>query len=207
MVMHCEPFAISVHFTSKQSTQKWTLVNVYGPCNGDLRDHFVQWLYNLNIPDDEDWLILGDFNFIRSPAYRNKPGGNVDDMLISNDIIRAQNLKELPIKGRKYTWINMQDDPLLEQLDWFFTSVHWTASYLPSIGTPQGKPTSDHTPCLVSIHTNIPGSKIFMFESFWTAHPGFQQIVTKSWSKPTHKSNSAANINAKFKRLRYDLKH
>jgi hypothetical protein len=128
-------------------------------------------------------------------------------MLISNDIIRAQNLKELPIKGRKYTWINMQDDPLLEQLDWFFTSVHWTASYLPSIGTPQGKPTSDHTPCLVSIHTNIPGSKIFMFESFWTAHPGFQQIVTKSWSKPTHKSNSAANINAKFKRLRYDLKH
>jgi hypothetical protein len=120
MVMHYEPFAISVHFTSKQSTQKWTLVNVYGPCNGDLRDAFVQWLYNLNIPIDEDWLILGDFNFIRSPENRNKPGGNIDDMLIFNDVIRTQNLTELSIKGRKYTWSNMQEDPLLEQLDWFF---------------------------------------------------------------------------------------
>jgi hypothetical protein len=90
--MHCEPFAIYVHFTSKQSTQKWKVVNVYGPRNGDLRDTFVQWLYNLNIPANEDWLILGDFNFIGSLANRNKPGGNVDDMLTFNDIIRAQNL-------------------------------------------------------------------------------------------------------------------
>jgi hypothetical protein len=30
--------------------------------------------------------------------------------------------------------------------------------------------------------------------------------VLDSWSKPTHKGNFAANINAKFKRLRYDLK-
>jgi hypothetical protein len=207
MVKHSEPFAISAHFTSKQSTQKWTLVNVYGPCNGDLRDVFVQWLYNLNIPIDEDWLILGDFNFIRSPANRNKPGGDVDDMLIFNDVIRTQNLTELPIKGRKYTWSNMQEDPLLEQLDWFFTFVHWTTSYPATIVTPQRKPTSDHTPCLVSIQTDIPGSRIFRFESFWAAHPGFKQIVTQSWSKPTHKLNSAANINAKFKRLRYDLKH
>jgi hypothetical protein len=80
----------------------------------------VQWLYNLNIPIDEDWLILGDFNFIRSPENRNKPGGNIDDMLIFNDVSRTQNLTELSIKGRKYTWSNMQEDPLLEQLDWFF---------------------------------------------------------------------------------------
>jgi hypothetical protein len=56
MVMHCEPFAISVHFTSQQSSQSWTLVNIYGPCNGELRDDFVTWSYNLNIPDNEDWL-------------------------------------------------------------------------------------------------------------------------------------------------------
>jgi hypothetical protein len=27
---------------------------------------------------------------------------------------------ELPLKGRAYTWSNMQENPLLEQLDWFF---------------------------------------------------------------------------------------
>ena len=36
MVMHCEPFALSVYFTSKQSAQSWTLVNIYGPCTGEL---------------------------------------------------------------------------------------------------------------------------------------------------------------------------
>jgi hypothetical protein len=71
---------------------------------------------------------------------------------------------------------------------------------------PQGKPISNHTPCVVSIQTNIPASKIFRFESYWSAHPGFLEIVSASWAKPTHKPNSAANLNAKFKRLRYALK-
>jgi exonuclease III len=139
IVMHCESFALSVYFTSKQSSKSWTLINIYGPCQGEQRDKFVQWLYALNIPADEDWLIVGDFNFIRSPSNRNKPGGNVNDMLTFNDIIRTQNLTELPIKGRKYTWSNMQDDPLLEQLDWFFTSPHWTSVYPVTTVITQGK--------------------------------------------------------------------
>jgi hypothetical protein len=151
-------------------------------------------------------LLLGDFNFIRSPENRNKPGGNVNDMLIFNDFIRRHNLIELQIKGRRFTWSNMQENPLLEQLDWFFTSFHWTAAYPSTLVTPQGKPTSDHTPCVITIQTSIPGSMVFRFENYWMAHSGFLNTVSSSWAKPTHKPNSAANINAKFKRLRYDLK-
>jgi exonuclease III len=71
MMMRCEPFAMSVHFTSTTSAQSWTLINIYGPCRND----FIKWMFDLNIPSDEDWLIVGDFNFIRSAANRNKPGG------------------------------------------------------------------------------------------------------------------------------------
>ena len=49
-------------------------------------------------------------------------------------------------------------------------------------------------------------SKLFWFENFWVAHSGFLSTVAASWKKPTQKANSAANLNAKFKRLRYDLK-
>jgi hypothetical protein len=101
----------------------------------------------------------------------------------------------------------MQEDPLLEQLDWFFTSLHWTTFFPSTIDTTQGKPTSDHVPCVINIKTSIPASKVFRFESYWVAHSGFQQRVEESWSKPTHKNNSVANLNAKFKRLRYDLKY
>jgi hypothetical protein len=94
------------------------LVSVYRPFHGDFSDGFVKWLFDLNIPHDEDWVILGDFNFIRSPSNRNRPGVNNSYMLSFNDIIRESNLGELPVKERKYTWSNMQEDPLLEQPDW-----------------------------------------------------------------------------------------
>jgi mannosylglycoprotein endo-beta-mannosidase len=103
IVMHSEAYALYVYFTSTQSSQSWTLVNIYGPCHGENREKFIQWLYDLNIPDGEDWLIVGDLNFIRSPTNRNKPGGNINDMLTFNDIIHSQNLTERSIKGRKYT--------------------------------------------------------------------------------------------------------
>jgi hypothetical protein len=60
-------------------------------------------------------------------------------------------------------------------------------------------------PCVISMQTAIPGSKIFRFENFWVAHHGFMQTVEDSWNKPNHKVNSVANLNAKLKRLRYDL--
>jgi hypothetical protein len=54
-------------------------------------------------------------------------------MLIFNDIIGHLGLLELPLKGRKYTWSNMQKQPLLEQLDWFFTSANWISVYPNSV--------------------------------------------------------------------------
>jgi hypothetical protein len=37
--------------------------------------------------------------------------------LVFNNIISHLGPMELPIKGRSYTWNNMQDSPLLEQVD------------------------------------------------------------------------------------------
>jgi hypothetical protein len=69
------------------------------------------------MPDDSDWIIMGDFNLIRKPSDRNKPGGNVNDMLSFNEAISNLGLIEVPLKGKKFTWSNMQHDPLLERLD------------------------------------------------------------------------------------------
>ena len=78
-LVETKSFEIIINFQSVHSAQNWTLVVVYGPCQGELRDDFVHWLYNLNIPDDELWLFMGDFNFIRSQQNRNLPGGNIND--------------------------------------------------------------------------------------------------------------------------------
>jgi hypothetical protein len=65
---------------------------------------------------------VGDFNLMRKLENMNKPGGEVNEMLLFNDAIRSLGLIELPLYGRKYTWTNKQPSPLLERLDWFFTS-------------------------------------------------------------------------------------
>lgn len=164
-------------------------------------------MFDLEIPNGEDWLLLGDFNYIRAPNNHNRGGGNVNDMLVFNEFIRTQSLVGLPIKGRSFTWSNMKLDPLLEQLDWHFTSVNWSTNYPNTVVMPLGKPTSDHVPCYVSIPTKIPKSNFFCFEEFWTTHPGFFEVVQQTWNKHCYAPNSAAVLCKKLKNLWYALKH
>ena len=176
-VMDIQLFAVFLNFTSVHNGDSWNLVSVYGPCQEPARSSFVEWLRNLVIDDEDNWIILSDFNFYRSMKNRNKQGGNVQDTLIFNDLIGHLGLIELPLKGRAYTWSNMQNDPLLEQLDWFFTSVNWTVDYPNTLVLPLAKITSDHIPCKVMIGTRVPKSNLFRFENFWPNHPGFLEAV------------------------------
>ena len=119
-LVESQKFGLIIKFTSRLNAETWYLVNVYGSCDQAGRDSFVHWIYNLSIPFDENWLLLRDFNFIRSLDNRNLLGGDINDMFIFNEVIGHLGLLELPIKGSRYTWSNMQGSPLLEQLDWFF---------------------------------------------------------------------------------------
>jgi exonuclease III len=200
-------FSISVKFTSNISSESSYLTNIYGPSQADRKDDFLQWFSNISMPDDTDWLIMGDFNFIRSPNDRNKPGGNISEMFKFNEAISNLGLVEIPLKGRKFTWSNMQVDPLLEKLDWVFSSASWTSSFPSTIAYPLVKPTSDHNPCVISIGTKIPKAKIFRFENYWMNHESFKDIVKTSWDAPVPPMNSAKRINTKLKNLRRILKN
>jgi hypothetical protein len=58
VLQQIERFGLIVNFTSKHNNENWTLVCVYGPCQGIERDNFVSWLYNLPIPGWANWLLL-----------------------------------------------------------------------------------------------------------------------------------------------------
>ena len=107
---------------------------------------------------------MGDFNYIRSPTNRNKPGGDPASMMTFNNIIVNLDLVEIPLKGRAFTWSNKQDQPLLKKLDWIFTSSHWTTVHPSTMAIPLAKISSDHVPIKIQIDSNIPRSQIFRFE-------------------------------------------
>jgi exonuclease III len=102
-----QPFAVHIQVTSVHNLETWQLITVYGPTREPERTYFVSWLYSLNLEEDDQLLLLGDFNFYRTTANKNKAGGNANDMLLFNDVIHTLGLVELPLKGRSYTWSNM----------------------------------------------------------------------------------------------------
>jgi hypothetical protein len=102
---------------------------VYGPSVADGKISFLNWLKGIEMPDTIDWMILGDFNLIRREENRNMLGGNVNETLLFIEAISLLGLHEIPLQGKKFTWSNMQPSPLLEKLDWVFTSESWTLSY------------------------------------------------------------------------------
>ena len=118
-VLDKQHFGMTVDFTFVHNNDAWKLTTVYGPCDEPTRSEFVNWFRGHDIDDSVNWIFLGDFNFYRSLSNRNRPGGNLADTLIFNDAIGHLGLVELPLKGRDFTWSNMQSEPLLEQLDWF----------------------------------------------------------------------------------------
>ena len=143
---------------------------------------------------------------MRSLENRNLPGGNVSDIFLFNEVIGHLGLVELPIKERQFTWSNMQTEPLLEQIDWFFTSVAWTSDHPNTLVLPLARPASDHVPCVVMIATAIPKAKVFRFENYWIDLPGFNECVSQFWNRSVGRSSAALTISSKFKALRYALK-
>ena len=115
-------------------------------------------------------------------------------------------LVEIPLKGRKYTWSNMQSQPLLERLDWFFTSASWIQTYPNTLAFPLTRPTSGHTPCVIQIQTTMPKSRIFRFENWWMEHEKFLPMVETVWKQSIHYVDAVKRNNAMFKILRKHLK-
>ena len=171
-------FQITVELTSKLDNTVYFITNVYGPNSVEGKTEFSNWLLNVNIQPMQLWLIVGDFNYIRGPENRNRGGGDHNDMMHFNNIIINLDLVEIPLKGRQFTWSNMQDTPLLEKLDWIFTSADWTSKFPNTLATPMAKLSSNHVPINIQIDSMIPKCHIFRFEEFWLDFEGFIDNVS-----------------------------
>jgi exonuclease III len=99
-VIEHNSFGHTISFRTKLTNQAWWLTNIYAPCSPHRREEFLSWFSNLEIDDDKLWIFLSDFNMIRSPENRNKPGGDPLRMLNFNLAISQLRFQEIPLKGQ-----------------------------------------------------------------------------------------------------------
>jgi hypothetical protein len=168
--------------------------------------NFLNWFGNIDIPDDHLWIILGDFNLIRRPENRNKPGGDNQIMQLFNEAISNLGLTKIPLSGKAFTWSNRQQNPLLERLDWFFISQAWSVEFSGTKAKTLTRDVLDHVPCAVMIQLDISKPKIFRFEIFLLERKSFHTVFKEIWALPGYKTDPALKLTSKLKTSRKCLK-
>jgi hypothetical protein len=88
-------------------------------------------------------------------------------------------LVEVPLKNISFTWSNMQQNALLEKLDWVFTSSNWMASFPNTLAFALSHVVSDHVPIVIQMESLVPKSNVFRFEKIWVSMPDFMPIVPR----------------------------
>ena len=117
------------------------------------------------------WVVLGDFNLIRSPDDRSNGNFNHQEAGWFNDAIEAMDLQELPLLDRRFTWSNRQEDPVLVRLDRFFVNTEWSLCLPNSTISSFSAAVSDHCQLLLSATTTIIGPAL-LASPMWLPLPG-----------------------------------
>lgn len=47
-------YGLSEEFTSQLTRFKWILTNIYAPCKSERKPQFIEWLQNMNMPEEWD---------------------------------------------------------------------------------------------------------------------------------------------------------
>ncbi|PNT71466.1 hypothetical protein BRADI_2g27916v3, partial [Brachypodium distachyon] len=135
----------SSHFNISQSTQQSyclsnfvdtladpspiKITNVYVPTDHSLKDDFLLALTN-DAPDAQTpWIIMGDFNLLRSHEDKNSGSFRQAEADKFNDTINALALLELPLLDRRFTWTNNRESPILEKIDRVFINNAWNTCF------------------------------------------------------------------------------
>jgi exonuclease III len=99
-------FSVTAELQSTTSVDRWWLRVVYGPQGESDKLRFLQEVRQIKQLVAGAWLILGDFNLILSAE--DKSNSNLNRRLMGSfkSVIDDLELRELPLKGRKFTWSN-----------------------------------------------------------------------------------------------------
>ena len=87
--MFSNDFCLPVDFTSKHNDSTCVLTNIYAKCTPPGKQILLQWLKNIQMPSEVNWLLEGDFNLIRKPENKNRPGGDITEIPHFNEALSA----------------------------------------------------------------------------------------------------------------------
>ncbi len=183
-------FSLNTVLRRRVDEMVFTLSNIYGPTAAALKEPFFQELRDIGSRAAGIWAMVGDFNLLLSRFDKNGPPPHVSDMLRFRNVINSLGLSDLPLSNRAFTWTNGRPNPTLERLDRAFISRDWALFFPHSTLRALPRPTSDHSPLLLTAFSFVPAANLFRFEAFWLRYREAQDVVTETWTTETGGADS-----------------
>lgn len=95
-------------FQSTANCSTFIVMNCYGPCAHQDKQAFLDELTSLSSSISGAWIVLGDFNLVRSPGERSNDNFDIHEADWFNSMIDDLALLEVPLLDRRFTWSNHQ---------------------------------------------------------------------------------------------------
>ncbi|XP_011085671.1 uncharacterized protein LOC105167597 [Sesamum indicum] len=180
------PQVIHCRATNKSPQLSFYISFTYGLYFVVNRRSIWEKLSDLGLAPSMPWLIMGDFNCVKSP--KEKQLGVAPTLYELKGFVNycvALGLLDVPTTGCYYTWYsNNESNPVWCKLDRVLYNNEWLQAglYCSAHFNPPGC-LSDHSPGIVSIFDHAPTKpKPFRFFNMWADHPNFLATVEARWN-------------------------
>jgi endonuclease/exonuclease/phosphatase family metal-dependent hydrolase len=101
------------------------VTNVYGPTAYVEKMNFIEEIRQVGVMIDKPWIIVGDFNLIRSTNESTGQNHSLTHIFEFNHLINDLQLHEINTAQRTFTWSSKRRTSTLSKLDHIFLSQHW----------------------------------------------------------------------------------
>jgi hypothetical protein len=195
-------YSITTSFSCNATDLDFFLTNVYGPSDHAYSNDFLQSIREVQNIVSGPWILLGDFNLVRGPADKSNGQFNASLAGAFNQAIQDILVSEIPLSDRRFTWSNNQAFPILARLDRVFTNVALDLATPLAHLSSLPKPTSDHTPLLLSLTSNIPKTESFKLDNYLLKNTNFLSYVTSAWQQAAIYNDVTGQLVARLKAAR-----
>ncbi|GJT27403.1 putative reverse transcriptase domain-containing protein [Tanacetum coccineum] len=150
------------------------------------------------------YLIFGNFNEVRDESKRYDTEFVRNQAYIFNSFIDDADLFDIPLGGRKFTWMNKAGTKM-SKLDLFFISYSLIDSFPDYEVSALPRGWSDHTPLLIHHEKVDFGPVPFKIFHSWLQRDGFSDCVVNAYTECYH-GNLRVTFHDKLKAIKQHIK-
>ncbi|KAL0439687.1 UNVERIFIED_CONTAM: hypothetical protein Slati_2451700 [Sesamum latifolium] len=134
--------------------------------------------------DDVSWMVMGDFNTVLDYSEVCGASGDIGTAMEEfRSCVVDMGLLPVPLQGAVFTWHNCSIGPrsLWKSLDRMLANDSWFTHWPDSVCLSSTPRTSDHSPLILRGHAMHRSGRLFRFDNFLAAVPGFLDVVNNVW--------------------------